>query len=163
MSESENDVKVTVTRIEDIAPRHANTKAPFESFIRRVTPGESKRMEATFMTIPPGKSFCPYHYHTHTEELFYIISGTGLLRTPEGEREVKAGDAAFFPAGENGAHRITNVSETEDLVYLDADAAYDPDICVYPDSGKVGIYGREFNGIYTMTDEADYYENEGDL
>ena len=47
--------------------------------------------------IPPMKAAYPYHFHHNNEETFYIISGEGILRTPNGEREVGAGDLLFFP------------------------------------------------------------------
>jgi uncharacterized cupin superfamily protein len=41
--------------------------------------------------IPPMKANYPYHYHLTNTEVFYIISGQGRLRTPAGDRSVKAG------------------------------------------------------------------------
>ena len=110
--------------------------------------------------IPPGKSAYPYHYHLKNEETFFILKGEGLLRTPEGERTVKPGDLLFFPAGETGAHKLTNPSETEPLVYLDFDVVHDLDVAVYPDSGKIGIWGMDTNRIYRMEDDVDYYDGE---
>ena len=110
--------------------------------------------------LPPGKSAYPYHYHLKNEETFFILRGEGLLRTPEGERAVKAGDLLFFPAGENGAHKLTNTSEAEMLVYLDFDIVHDLDVTMYPDSGKIGIWGMGTNKIYRIGDDVDYYEGE---
>ena len=45
----------------------------------------------TFYTLMPGKTNFPYHYHSVREEVFYIISGTGTLKTPEGDRTVTEG------------------------------------------------------------------------
>ena len=110
--------------------------------------------------LPPGKSAYPYHYHLKNEETFFILRGEGLLRTPEGERTVKAGDLLFFPAGETGAHKLTNTSDTEMLVYIDFDIVHDLDVAVYPDSGKLGIWGKDTNRIYRLDDDVDYYEGE---
>ena len=110
--------------------------------------------------IPPGKSAYPYHYHLKNEETFFILKGEGLLRTPEGERRVRPGDLLFFPAGESGAHKLTNTSETELLVYLDFDVVHDLDVAVYPDSGKLGIWGLDTNKIYRIDDDVDYYDGE---
>ena len=110
--------------------------------------------------LPPGKSAYPYHYHLKNEETFFILRGEGLLRTSEGVRTVKAGDLLFFPAGETGAHKLTNTSDTEMLVYIDFDIVHDLDVAVYPDSGKLGIWGKDTNRIYRLDDDVDYYEGE---
>lgn len=110
--------------------------------------------------IPPGKAAYPYHYHLKNEETFFILHGTGLLKTPQGERTVRPGDLLFFPADETGAHKLTNISDTEKLVYLDFDVVHDLDAAVYPDSGKIGIWGMDTNRVYRLDDDVDYYEGE---
>ena len=125
-----------------------------------VARGAAKQCVVSIYEIPPMKSAYPYHYHTQNEETFYIISGQGSLKTPEGERMVSAGDLLFFPADEGGAHKLTNTSETEKLVYLDFDTANALDAAVYPDSGKICIWGRGINRVYRMEENVDYYEGE---
>ena len=71
-----------------------------------------------------------------------------------------AGELLFFPTGETGAHKITNTSETENLVYIDFDVVHDIDIAVYPDSGKLGIWGMGINKIYPENDDINYYDGE---
>lgn len=110
--------------------------------------------------VPPGKSPYPYHYHLKDEETFYILSGQGSLRTPEGERAVKPGDFLFFPAGEEGAHKLTNISDSEKLVYIDFDVIHDVDLCIYPDSNKLGVWGKDVNRVYMLDENVDYYEGE---
>ena len=110
--------------------------------------------------LPPGKSAYPYHFHLKNEETFFILRGEGLLRTRDGERAVRPGDLLFFPAGEDGAHKLTNTSDTEMLVYLDFDIVHDLDVAMYPDSGKIGIWGMDTNKIYRIGDDVDYYEGE---
>jgi len=110
--------------------------------------------------IPPNKSAYPYHYHTQDEEVFYIISGKGTLKTPEGEREVSAGDILYFPANKNGAHKLTNLSDSELLVYIDFDTCGDVDVALYPDSGKIGIWGMDINKSFKLKESVDYYEGE---
>ena len=113
-----------------------------------------------FYEIPPMKSAYPYHFHYKTEETFYVISGKGILKTPEGEKRIGAGELLFFPAGEAGAHKLTNASETENLVYIDFDATHELDVAVYPDSDKIGIWGMGINKIFPKSAEADYYDGE---
>ena len=149
------------SKIEEIPARHKSEHDGYEYFRRRFVPfGEAKNTLVSVYEVPPGKSAYPYHFHHNNEETFYIIRGEGLLRTPEGERKVGAGELIFFPAGEQGAHKLTNCSETEKLVYLDFDVTHDVDITEYPDSGKIGIWGMDTNKIYRIGDDVDYYENE---
>ena len=86
---------------------------------------------AAFYEISPGKANYPYHYHTASTELFYIIGGEGILETPEGEKRVKAGDVIVCPPGERAAHLLRNPSETETLSYLDVDTVQSPEeMCI---------------------------------
>ena len=146
--------------IDDLPRKHKRGAEGYE-FIRRdfLAVHEANTLVRIY-ELPPGKSAYPYHYHLKNEETFFILRGEGLLRTPEGERAVKAGDLLFFPAGENGAHKLTNTSETEMLVYLDFDIVHDLDVTMYPDSGKIGIWGMDTNKIYRIGDDVDYYEGE---
>ncbi|MCL2620467.1 MAG: cupin domain-containing protein [Defluviitaleaceae bacterium] len=86
-----------------------------------------------FHTILPGKTNYPYHYHAANEEVYYIISGEGTLKTPEGDKVVSEGDAIVMPAHENGAHKLTNTSD-KPLVYLEVKTENTPDIVMYPDT-----------------------------
>lgn len=49
-----------------------------------------------FVEVEPGNFAYGYHYHETDEEVFYIISGTGIVRTANGDVTVKAGDAITF-------------------------------------------------------------------
>jgi len=99
-----------------------------------------------FMEIPPGKHAWPYHYHDQSEEIFYIISGQGKLRSFYGEKDVKSGDVLCFPTGEKGGHLIFNTSETEPLVYIDFEAkASKTDIVTLPDEGKFDLIGNHLD------------------
>lgn len=66
----------------------------------------------------------------------------------------------YFPPDADGAHKLTNNSETEMLVYLDFDVCHDLDACFYPDSGKLGIWGKGINQLYETKDQVDYYKGE---
>ena len=153
--------KAFVRRAEDVTPIHKADHPGFE-FKKRVIVGkeDSESFEVSVYEVPPGKSAVPYHYHLRNEEVFFILSGTGLLKTPEGERTVSAGDFLYFPNNEAGAHKITNTSETEPLVYADFDILHDPEIAFYPESGKVGIFGKGHRLIFRQSETVDYYDGE---
>ena len=66
---------------------------------------------------------------------------------------IKAKDAA---KRRRGAHKLTNTSETEPLVYLDFDTKNGINVCFYPDSGKIGVRGKEVNQLYKLDSRVDY-------
>lgn len=146
--------------IEELPRKHKQGAAGCEFYRRDFMKVHEAQSLVRIYEIPPGKSAYPYHYHLKNEETFFIIKGEGLLRSAEDERTVKPGDLLFFPAGEEGAHKLTNTSETEMLAYIDFDIVHDLDVTMYPDSGKLGIWGKNTNKIYRIGDDVDYYEGE---
>ena len=153
--------KILHSKIEDIPVSHRNEHDDYEYFRRKFVPfGAAGNTAVSVYEIPPHKAAYPYHFHHKNEETFYIISGEGILRTPDGERKVCAGELLFFPTGREGAHKLTNCSDTQNLVYIDFDAVHDVDIAVYPDSEKIGIWGKGINKLYHEGDDAAYYDGE---
>lgn len=152
--------KVLHAQIESLERKHVDDHSGYEFYRRRLMDrGDSGRCLVSVYEIPPGKSAYPYHYHLKDEEVFYIISGEGTLRTPGGERTVRAGELIFFPAGEGGAHKLTNTGR-ETLTYIDFDAVNDLDVAVYPDSGKLGVWGMDVNQVFRRKDEVEYFDGE---
>jgi len=149
------------SNINDIPGKHVADTEAYEYVRRTFVPrGEASQCVVSIYEIPPHKAAYPYHFHHKNEETFYIISGEGTLRTPDGEKQVSAGDMLFFPADESGAHKLTNSSDTEPLVYIDFDTANDIDVAEYPDSGKIGVWGKGINKVFLTKDEKTYYTGE---
>jgi uncharacterized cupin superfamily protein len=120
-----------------------------EFTIKPVIPAaDVTKCRANFIEVEPGNYAFGYHYHEVSEEVFYIISGIGIVRTPKGDITVKAGDAITFPTGADGAHVIRNGSDTEKLVYIDFDAVSIPEIVHLPDINKIMVTGPYSDGIY---------------
>ena len=65
-------------------------------------------------TVPVGGATAA-HYHSATEELYYIVSGSGLMRIAEEERDVRRGDCIVIPPG--AEHKLTNTG-SEPLILL---------------------------------------------
>ena len=107
--------------------------------------------EVAFVEVPVGNYAFGYHYHDQSEEVFYVLSGTGKLRCIDGEKDVKAGDMLCFPTGERGAHVLSNTSTNEPLVFIDFDVrASKADIVTFPDIHKrlvVGSHMKEMVDI----------------
>ena len=111
--------------------------------------------------LPPGERTWPYHYEVGCEEWLVVVSGRPTLRTPEGERELEAGDVAAFPEGPAGAHQLSNSTDEPCRVLLLSSKA--PVAVVhFPDSGKVGLW-TEAGGYHAMLrsePELEYWEGE---
>jgi uncharacterized cupin superfamily protein len=157
------DNRIKIVRKSDLEPHHQSGHEPFE-YVKysALSRRDGLKCVVAFYDIPPQKSNYPYHYHTNNTEVFYILSGEGLLRTPDGDRPVTAGDLIVFPPQSGGAHRLTNTSAIETLTYLDMDTANLPEVVYYPDSRKVAFIDPQENfAIYHEGSEADYYDGEG--
>ncbi|MDR2427381.1 MAG: cupin domain-containing protein [Endomicrobium sp.] len=111
-------------------------------------PEEAKQCMVGFVEIKPGNFGFNYHYHELNEEVFYIISGIGVVKTAKGDISVKAGDVITFPAGEKGAHMIRNASDTETLIYIDFDTNNPVEIAHFPDTKKIMVRTSYSNSIY---------------
>ncbi|AHW60897.1 Cupin domain-containing protein [Draconibacterium orientale] len=109
---------------------------------------ETSKCRANFVEVEPGNYAYGYHYHEANEEVFYFISGTGVVRTIDGEIDVKAGDVIGFPTGEKGVHVVLNKSENEKLVYIDFGTTSLPEVVHLPDFNKIMVISEEVNGIY---------------
>lgn len=112
-----------------------------------ITDLEITKCRANFVEIEPGNYAYGFHYHEANEEVFYFISGTGIVRTKDGEIKVKSGDVIGFPIGEKGAHVVKNDSD-EKLVYIDFGTTILPEIAHLPDLNKIMVVGEEVNGVY---------------
>jgi len=104
------------------------------------------QLEVYIYTLQPGKTNAPYHYHAANEDMYYIISGRGALKTPDGGKDVAEGDIIIMPAHKNGAHNITNTSD-EPLVYIGVQTVNTPDLMVQPESEKFVVLGAVPNAF----------------
>ena len=121
--------------------------------------------------VDPGKKLWPYHLHHANEEWMVVLRGRPTLRTPEGERELGPGDCTVFRRGPAGAHLLRN-DDADSARLLLVSTLGDPDVAVYLDSGKIGVWAGHSLGdveeLSLMVREAspdarrDYWEGESD-
>ena len=112
------------------------------------------RLGVNLMRVPPGRAPCPFHLHQREDEVFFVLSGRGVLRAGDEVRELRAGDCVSCPAGSGVAHQLGNPCD-EDLVYL-AIGPHDPDeVCSYPDNGKVLVRSLQLIGRLSNLDYLD--------
>jgi uncharacterized cupin superfamily protein len=130
----------------------------YETSYARVGPlvGGSK-LGLSVYELPPGQSICPYHYETGEEEWLIVLTGNPTLRTPGGEHVLEPWDAVFFPAGEEGAHKVTNRSGETLRVAIWSNRV-SPATSIYPDSNKVGAWPP--GKLFRLGDAVDYWDGE---
>jgi uncharacterized cupin superfamily protein len=114
----------------------------------------------SYDVVPPGKRGCPFHSHRGEEEMFFILSGTGMLRYGDETRKLRAGDVVCCPTGgPDTAHQIINDSDGE-LRYMSISTLADPEVCEYPDSGKIGVFSKGMRHMTRGGAAVDYWEGE---
>jgi mannose-6-phosphate isomerase-like protein (cupin superfamily) len=98
----------------------------YGTVIELVTPvlTRSKNIGLAYVEVDPGKE-SPEHFHRKTEEVYYFISGSGLMTVDGQESPVGPGDSVYIPIGSR--HKIKNMSINK-LCFISADAPpYDPE------------------------------------
>jgi uncharacterized cupin superfamily protein len=128
----------------------------------------TERLGISLYELPAGERRTPYHYQHGNEEMLVVLSGSPHLRTPDGLRQIEAGEVVAFPRGPRGAHTLENRTD-EPTRYLMLSEMNAPDVIVYPDSEKVGVIGRppgspgdedELAAWFRFRDQVDYWEGE---
>src|SRR6267154_6165369 len=76
-----------------------------EPFRSRVLPREKRalgdalaltKIGVNLTTLPPGKESSMRHWHTHEDEMVFVLEGEVVLRTDEGEQLLGPGMCAAF-------------------------------------------------------------------
>lgn len=124
----------------------------------------AERLGLSLWELPPGEAAYPYHYHLAEEELLLVLDGRPTLRTPGESRDLRAGELVSFPRGERGGHQVVNRTE-ETVRFLAISTSGEPDVVIYPDSGKLGAFERLPEGgglraLFRVGDTVDYYDGE---
>jgi uncharacterized cupin superfamily protein len=114
----------------------------------------------TVYEVDPGQSTWPYHFELNEEEWLIVISGELTVRTPDGERVLRAGEIACFPAGAAGAHAVRNDGAATARFAMPSSIAPLGDATVYPDSGKFKLYGLGFSHRGKLGDPVEYWDRE---
>ena len=102
-------------------------KTPHDSQIRPLvdrTNSPITKCSLAEEVLPPGASVGAHHHET-TEEIYYILSGTGVMTIGDERRAVGAGDAIFIPIG--SVHTLTNTGDVAMTLLLVCGPAYSRD------------------------------------
>lgn len=128
--------------------------------VHRAIGGE--HLHGNMMLVPPGKKAMTYHWEAGQEEWLIVLEGAPTVRTPDGEQELRAGDVVAFPRGPEGAHQVINRSERDVRLVILSEVT-DPNVIIYPDSGKVGVrgdLGLPGGANYLIDSTVGYWEGE---
>ncbi len=136
-------------------------RAPlYDTMCGGITDGmAAQKLGAGFDILAPGKRSCPYHYHLAQEEMFVVLQGSGTLRVAGEMLPVRAGDVVVIPPGPEYPHHFINTSEAP-LHYLSISTQERPEICYYPDSGKIGAFAPGHRLIQRRANALDYWDGE---
>jgi uncharacterized cupin superfamily protein len=113
--------------------------------------------------LPPGESLCPYHYE-YVEEWLLLLSGELDLRNPDGGERLPSGAVVCFPAGPEGAHKVTTPADaSEPAHFVMFSSKQEPSVAVYPDSDKIGVWvpgGKDNVMLHRASGNVPYYDGE---
>ena len=141
---------------------HASSGYP-EHFAKQVLPREKRalgdaagltKIGINLTTLWPGAASSMRHWHTHEDELIYLLEGELVLVTDSGERPLRAGQCAGFPAGHRDGHQLVNRG-TKPAVYLEISNRDAADAAQYPDVDLVWN-APENPGAYSHKDGSKY-------
>jgi uncharacterized cupin superfamily protein len=59
-------------------------------------------------TLQPGAWSSQRHWHSAEDEFIFVVQGSVVLVSDDGEETLVAGDCAGFPAGEANGHHLQN-------------------------------------------------------
>lgn len=155
-------IAARVVNLDELELAHGEKGDKFEWRSARIGPKVgAKQLGYSYDVIPPGKRACPFHSHRAQEEMFFIVKGSGLLRYGAETRKVRAGDVICCPVGgPETAHQLVNDS-TGDLCFLSVSTMTDPEVCEYPDSGKIISFdGKWRHSTEGASGNVDYWKGE---
>jgi uncharacterized cupin superfamily protein len=150
--------------------REAAPDGTAERFRKRLSAAAGGRaLGASLYRLPPGTRPWPRHFHAANEEAVYVLAGEGTIVIGDAVVPLRAGDWVSLPADAAHAHQIRNDSRG-DLVFLCVSTMNHPDVVVYPDSAKVGVFVGAAPGgppqdltlrkFLSLAGEIDYWQDE---
>ena len=157
-----------VVNADEVTPQQSEKGTRYGHVRRRLAAAAgARRLGASLVELAPGKAAWPAHWHTANEEAVYVLEGRGTARLGEEQVPIRAGDWLSFPVGE--AHQIRNDSDAP-LRYLAVSTMVEPDVTVYPDSGKIAVFAgaapggekaaRTLDGTFELASAVDYWKGE---
>jgi len=127
----------------------------------------AEHLGASVYELEPGGETV-FHYHVQREELLIVLRGRLSLRTATGWETLPEGEVVAFPRGERGAHGFRNDTDRPVLVLMISEMN-GPNISVYPDDNRVGIFDagrraeRRFGALFDVADAVADYSGKAEI
>lgn len=113
-----------------------------------------KNFGVNHTTLKPGAQSALLHRHSRQDEFIYVLEGSAVLVTDQGEAMLEAGDCAGFAAG-GVAHMIVNRSVT-DVVFLEIGDRSAGDVGSYPADDLVAKFRDSGGWVFAHKDGREY-------
>lgn len=122
--------------------------------------GRNYRVGVLIESPDPGLRLCPTHYHMLEEEHALILEGEMTLILGAERHAMKPGDFVSFPAGRKVGHSLVNTGKGP-CRYLMIGERNPNEVCVYPDSNKMGVDALGLaDGVFDMSARRGYWDGE---
>jgi uncharacterized cupin superfamily protein len=104
------------------------------------------------MHLPPGTWSSQRHWHSHEDELVYVLDGELVLVEDGGETLLRAGDCAAFPKNTGNGHHLINRSDAV-AVYVEVGSRSPDDLTTCSD---VDMKSASADGRFVHKDGTPY-------
>lgn len=127
------DIEKLVSHVGSGYPRPFDTQVARRVRKRLAEAAGLTKIGVNLLRLPPGTWSTQRHWHLHSDEFVFVLSGEVMLVSDAGEEVLRAGDAAGFRASDRNGHHLQNRSDTDATLleignHLENDTAYYPDI-----------------------------------
>ena len=116
--------------------------------------GGLKDFGVNLMHLPPGNWSSQRHWHSHEDELVYVLEGELILIEDEGETILRAGDCAAFPKNSGNGHHMINKSSAM-AIYLEVGSRAPTDLTTCSD---IDMKSANADGRFVHKDGTPYPE-----
>jgi uncharacterized cupin superfamily protein len=114
--------------------------------------GGLKDFGVNLMHLPPGNWSSQRHWHSHEDELVYVLEGELTLIEDGGETVLRAGDCAAFPKNTGNGHHMINKSSAI-AVYLEVGSRQRADLTTCSD---IDMMSANSDGRFVQKDGTPY-------
>jgi uncharacterized cupin superfamily protein len=98
-------------------------------------------LSASLHELLPASPGDRLHMHYGIEEMFFVISGTPILRNGQTEEQLAPGDVVHCPEGPDGLHTFTNPTSQPARILAVSSRRF-PEVLVYPEDGIAWVATR---------------------
>jgi uncharacterized cupin superfamily protein len=146
-----------VRNLDELVLQREHRAPRYDSVCGRLSTGTAAdKLGAGYDSLAPGQRVCFHPFHHAQEEMFVILEGQGSLRVTDKWLPPRVGDVVFIPSGPDDPHQIINTSDAP-MRSLSISTQERPEVCEYPDSGKLSVTG---GGVYRAEAGVDYWHGE---